>query len=600
MRSRFSIAVLPFTNMSPDPGNEYFSDGITEEILNALTRIAGVHVTARTSSFAFKDRHLDIRDIGRRLGVSHLLEGSVRKSENRVRITAHLVEAGNGYRLWNETWDRELKDIFIVQDEIAARIAERINRDMEPRYRGPEKTVEDLDALDYYLRGNYLMNTWDFGKAGEMTAAFEKAIEIDPELTQAYIGLSGTLTWLGSTGVVPPAEARRRIDKCIRTVLELDPDLPELRTIISGNHFWMEWNIDLALKEIERALELKPSYPDALMYRGLLLAAAGRVEEALDSLFQAERLNPLSNQINFTIGLVYNYTFENEKALHFTNRNIEIFPGWYAQYLVQVESLCRLGRFNEAMEVISTLEKDPSNPLSITELKAYYFASKGDREKAMELVHEMEKSLGRDPMEEPAIFFFLGSIYSILEETGKALDYLELGIENGASPLLFVKVDSTWNKLRNHPRFRNATSRIVYPPDEAPVAGRDKKYRKTALDPSYAENLKAHLDQLMQDQKPWMNPGLNLSDLAELARITNHTLSQLLNEHIGKNFYDYVNNFRLTHFRDLATRPRNQNFTLLSLAYDCGFNSKTTFNAFFKKTMSTTPSEYFRRSQPEG
>lgn len=596
LKSRYSIAVLPFANISPDLENEYFSDGITEEILNALSRIEGLHVTARTSSFAFKNQKLDVREIAEKLNVSLLLEGSIRKSGQMVRITAQLIKAEDGFHLWTETWDRQLKDIFILQDEIAGMIAERVNKDIVPRRTVLKNPVEDLDALDYYLRGNYLLNTWDFTQADNMVSAFEKAIEMNPGFIQAYIGLSGTLTWLGSTGVISPAEAQPRIEHCIEKMLELDSELPEVYTIISGKHFWMEWDIATALKKINRALELKPSYPDALMYRGLLLAAAGQMDHALNSLFRAKRLNPLSNQINFTIGLVYNYTNENEKALEYVERNIEIFPGWYAQYLVQVEALCKTCRYKEAMEVIEMLEKDPSNPLSISELKAYYYASQGETIKSLQLVNEMEKVIGKDPMEEPAIFFFLGSIYSMLQKNKEALDYLELGIQRGATPLLFVKLDSTWDQLRQEPRFLKAVSRIKYPPENQEFSLSVAKYRKATLSKERAAKLDKDLDRIMHEKRPWLNQGLTLSDLSELLDVSPHTSSQLLNEYLGLNFYDYVNMFRLKEFLNQAAKSESKQFTLLSIAYECGFNSKSTFNAFFKRTLGKTPSEYFRQA----
>lgn len=595
MPSRYAIAVLPFTNMSPDRENEYFSDGISEEILNALTRIEGLHVTARTSSFAFKNLNMDVREIGKKLGVSLILEGSIRKSGNMVRITAQLVKASDGFHLWTETWDRELRGIFIVQDEIATTIAERINTGLVPeRKAGTFHTVENLDALDYYLRANYLMHTWDFSQGENMIAGFEKAIGMDPGFTQAYVGLSHCYTWLGSTGHVPPMEAHQRVEEHVAKILSLDPELPDTYAIIAGKNFWIEWDIALALKNIEKALEIKPSFADALSYRGLFLAAAGHIEEALDSLFKAQRLNPLSNQVNYTIGLIYNFTGESRKSLEYTDRNIEISPDWDAQYLTRLESLCRLERFEEAREVIRMVEKDPDTPLSVKELQAWYHASRGEQHLARELVPELEKELVGIPVQAAPSPYFLGSIHLMLGDADKALEYLEMGFQYGATPFLFIRIDTLWDPLRDHPRFQRAVRKIRYPSPGSVRVIPAGKYRRTALDPERAGMLEKSLTRMMQEQKPWLDPGLNASDLAEMLDISGHTLSHLLNEYMGKNFYDYTNAFRLDHFLEIASRPGNRNFTLLALAYESGFNSKTTFNSFFKRILGTTPSGYFK------
>jgi TolB-like protein/AraC-like DNA-binding protein len=589
--SKYSIAVLPFVNMSSDPENEYFSDGIAEEILNALSRIEGLHVTARTSSFAFKNQNMDVREIGKKLDVSLLLEGSLQKAGERVRINTQLIKAADGFRVWTSKWDRELRDIFILQDEIAAVIAEKVNASLKPRSGSSGQPVRNLEALDYYLRGNYLLNTWDFSQGQNMIASFEQAIAMDPGLIQAYVGLSHTYTWLGSTGFVSPPEARAKIEECIHRMQELDPNLPDLYEIIAGKNYWMEWDIGKALENIDRALELKPSFPDALMYKSLFLAAAGKVEEALDFLFQAERLNPMSNQLNFTIGLIYNYTGESLKSIEYIDRNIEINPGWYAQYLTRIESLCRLGRYDESLELIHMLENDPGNPLSIRELKAYYHASRGEAEAALEYVTEIEKDLGGNMLDLIPSSFFLGSINILLKDEDRALDYLEMGMRYGATPFLFIRIDCAWDSLRNHPRFVQAVEKIKYPEESHPPP----KYRKTRLDEKMAEEISIRMQQLMKEDRPWLNSKLNLSDLAEMLDISNHTLSQVLNEHIGKNFYDYLNSFRLEHFLSMTEEDKNRNYTMLSIAYESGFNSKTTFNSYFKRSTGKTPREYFRR-----
>lgn len=592
--SKYSIAVLPFVNMSSDKENEYFSDGITEEIINALSKIEGLHVTARTSSFAFKNQHLDIREIGRCLNVAMILEGSIRKAGGMVRITAQLTGSSNGFHLWSDSWDRELKDIFILQDEIAGLIASKVNSNIGEKPSGGF-ILEDTNALDAYLRANYLLNTWDFSRGREMLMLFQKAIDLDGNLIKAYVGMSHAYTWLGSTGHVPPVEAQQKIEGCIRKVLELDPDLPDVYTLIASKYFWMEWNLKLAHENIDKALLLKPSYPEALMYKALFLAASGRVEEAFDHYFQADRLDPYANQINSGIGMIYCYTNENVKALEYLEKNIRIAPFWDAQYLFKVEALCKLNRFGDAWAEIEAIEGRTNNPLSIADLKAFYFACKGEKNAALQQVEKMKAEYEKGARHGSPDSTFLSQIFLLLGEEDKALDYLERGIEEKASPILFNKINSLWDGVRENPRYIKAMQCVTYPSDKSVKNKLAGKYTKSSLTDQEAARYLDKLEHFMISEKPWLNPTLNLTDLAEQTDITPHTLSMILNEFAQTNYYDYVNGFRLNHFKKICHLKEYKNFTLLSMAYECGFNSKTTFNSFFKKILGVTPNEYYRQ-----
>jgi AraC-like DNA-binding protein len=193
----------------------------------------------------------------------------------------------------------------------------------------------------------------------------------------------------------------------------------------------------------------------------------------------------------------------------------------------------------------------------------------------------------------------LSAIYLLLDEHERALEYLNYGLTRGATPLLFIKIDSLWDGLRDHPRYVNALKNIVFPTDELVGEKSAKKYKKSSLSSHQAKQIEKRLQTFMTAEKPYLNPQLNLSDLAEALDVSTNLLSQLLNEHIGKNFYDYVNAYRLEYFLTLSKAPQYQHFTLLSLAYEAGFNSKTTFNAFFKKSLGTTPSDYLKRGEPQ-
>ncbi|OFX87843.1 MAG: hypothetical protein A2W99_16135 [Bacteroidetes bacterium GWF2_33_16] len=595
MISKYSIAVLPFVNMSSDKENEYFSDGITEEIINALSKIESLHVTARTSSFTFKNQNIDIREIGKKLNVLLILEGSIRKSKNHVRITAQLVNTENGYHLWSDSWDRELKNIFILQDEIAAIIANRIITNVQTEITITSYVVKNTEALDLYLKGTYLFNKLDFREVENAINCFEKSLEIDSGLIRSNIGLCSCYMWLGASGMMNPQDAYQKMEYNINKVLALDKNMPEVYAVIAGKNFWMEWNLPLALKNINKALNLKPSFYDALIQKGMILVTLGNIEEALDSFFRAERINPFAPTINYLIGFVYSLTNENIKALEYINRNIQIGKYWYAQYLAKIEVFCKLKRFDDAWDVIVDLEKDPYNPLSIAELKAYYYASLNKKEETYEQIRIIENELQENLKKgNSTSFYSLSVIHLILGNNAKALDYLESGLEHRAAPFLFIKVENIWDEIRSNPRFINATKKIIFSSDNIITVDIVKKYRKSTLSKKQAALIQKEISTFMENEKLFLNPKLSLYDLAENINISTNQLSQLLNEYMGKNFYDFINTYRLEYFLKLINEPKYKKFTILALAYECGFNSKTTFNLFFKKSLGTTPSDYYK------
>lgn len=593
MISKYSIAILPFVNMSSDKENEYFSDGITEEILNALSKLDGLHVTARTSSFAFKNQMTDVREIGKKLNVALVLEGSIRKYGNLVRITAQLIKTQDGYHLWSETWERELKNVFTVQDEIASLISDKINQDLKPLSNIGSENIENTEALDYYLKGVYLQNKWDYALKEKVIDCFEEAIRLDPTFVQAYIGLSDVYTWLSSTGMVNPQDAYVKNEWCIQKVLELDKENPEIHRIISSKNFWIEWNFPLALKNINVAIEGKPSFPDALMQKGLVLAASGNIEEALDCMFQAIRLDPMSKMVNYTIGFIFHMMGEHQKALGFIDKNLELNPTWDAAYFTKFMALCKLNRFEEALEVMKKLSDNPQT--MSYQYEAYFQAIKGNREEALELVSIMENNVQQEGnTQRPLDASFLSQIFLFLGDTEKALDYLNMGLEQRVSPLLFTRIDSTWDQVRDHPKFKMALEKLKISDDLFHESVKQKKYNKTSVSPEQAKTTLTKADAVMNEKGVYLEPTLTLGDLAELTGVSTNHLSQVLNEVAGKNFYDYVNSFRLQHFLNVYQSKEYKNFTILALAYECGFKSKSTFNTFFRKNMDMTPSEYVK------
>lgn len=303
-----SIAVLPFVNMSPDRENEYFSDGLTEELTNALTQVAGLRVASRTSAFAFKGKEVDAREIGARLGVLLLVEGSVRKLGNRIRVTAQMVDAGNGYHLWSQAFDRTLTDVFALQEEVARAIVAALSVlghgvGAPATVRPPTDVVE---AYTLYLRGRYFILKGDADSLRVALEYFEQALELDPQFALAHAGVAQCWVLSGfEFGELPPLEAMPRGRLAVDRALELDPLLAE-------GHLWRgviallyEYDPVEAEARVTRAIELQPSAVHARIWRSILRSLAGRHDEAIAEALEAERFDPIALRVQFAVGRCY-------------------------------------------------------------------------------------------------------------------------------------------------------------------------------------------------------------------------------------------------------------------------------------------------------
>ena len=297
-RTKKSIAVLPFVSMSSDPENEYFTDGITEEILNALVKFDDLKVTARTSSFVFKGKHEDVREIGRTLDVGAVLEGSVRKAGNRVRITAQLVDTADGYHLFSNSYDRVLEDIFAVQDEIARTIAREL-RVLFPVVgaRTPttvRKPTESSEAYSLYLRGLHYWNQWTPNTTQEALGHFRDALTLDPDFALAYTGVARCYTHLGTSGRLPGEEAYPAAQEAAQRAIELNPEIAESHISLGLVRLFYDWDLAAARSFLERAIELNPGSAEARHWAGTCYTASGHFDELLETAEVAASLDPLS------------------------------------------------------------------------------------------------------------------------------------------------------------------------------------------------------------------------------------------------------------------------------------------------------------------
>ncbi len=351
-----SIAVLPFVNLSPDKETEYFSDGMTDEIMNALVQARGLRVAARTSSFSFKGKDVDAREIGERLKVRTLLEGSVRKAGDRIRITAQLVNAADGYHLWSNTYERTLADVFAVQDELARAIAKALTSKVIPT---ADQTLikpgtDILEAYHHYLRGRFFWNQRTTESFLSAIECFEQAIRLDPGYASAYADMSYCQALLGfdEFGWMPPREAMPKAKAAAVRALELDHNLAEAHTSLALIATLFEWDWATAEREFERSMALGSGPSSGDLWYALFLTAMGRHEEAIRAITQAQARDPLSLSIHLTVGRCLYYAKRYEEALAQINATLRMDTRYIPTYIALARAYIAMGRPPEALRVL--------------------------------------------------------------------------------------------------------------------------------------------------------------------------------------------------------------------------------------------------------
>ncbi len=589
-----SIAILPFVNMSSDPENEYFSDGITEEIINAMTKVEGLKVTARTSSFAFKNKNINIQEIGRQLNVTTLLEGSVRVARDQVRITAQLINVEDGFHFWSETFDRKLEDIFGVQEEVSILIAEKLRENLghfdiaDQLSDGPTMPVE---IYKQYLKGKYYLRKMNKADTETGLAILLEAIKIAPDHPQLHLEMNYGYSFLGAIGSLPAPVAFAKGKPYLDKAIELDSNHPECLFHQGGIYFWKNWDLKNTYQYLFKALEVRPGFSDAHQSIGAALNSEGKFEAAWKYLDTACQLDPFSPMNHYLKGVVLYCQEKFEEANSYFQKSISLEPHFVFAYLLYGGGLLMSGRIEEGMKIYEQIpqiaEADYSKLGALTLGNAFL--------KNWEKVEEGEKKL-KAAMETDAmgrVMFFLILSYTVLGRHEEALALLEKGMKFRVPTIIMAPVEPMLKPLRKYDLFKEMTQLMFGKSELSSFA--PKKYKRSSLKNEEAEEYFNKLNDWMDKEKPYLSPDLSLRNLAKMIDIHPNVLSQLLNERVKKNFSEYVNSYRLETFKSLAKNPANHHLTILALAFDSGFSSKTVFNTYFKKRMGQTPREYWKR-----
>jgi serine/threonine protein kinase/Flp pilus assembly protein TadD len=447
-----SIAVLPFANMSADPEQEYFCDGITEEILNALAKIDCLKVASRTSAFRFKGKGEDIAEVGRQLRVKTVLEGSVRKAGNRIRITAQLIDVANGYHLWSERYDRDISDVFAVQDEISQAItaALRIKLAAVLCDVPARRPTESIDAYNLYLKGMYFNNKRSADGLRRGLECFEQAVAADPEYAPAYAGIGESYGLLLSVGALPPAEAFPKAKAAMLKALDLDDTLANAHSGLGSLLAMYERDWVGAEESFQRALVLNSGDSRVhLSYAVNYLAPRGRLDDALAAVRRALEVDPLSVATGTWLGVVLYYQGRYAEAVAQLRSMIEFDPTFAGAHWRLALAYERLSRFDEAIvEYEKARSLDPDGMFIIAFMGALH-ARLGNRDQALQHLAELEQFSRSRYV--PAMAF--GLIYLALGEMDRALECCAKGYEERSPWLNMLAVDPHFAESRRDPRI---------------------------------------------------------------------------------------------------------------------------------------------------
>jgi len=460
---KIMLAVLPFENLSASPEQDYFSDGLTEEMITQLGRLhpQRLGVIARTSAMTYKGGKKDVSQIGHELGVSYVLEGSVRRDGDQLRITAQLIQVRDQSHLWAETYDRHVRDILAIQQEVAGRIARSLAVELLPSEQSAfaPSSVRSPEAYDAYLKGRYLWNKGTGESLKQSIEYFEQAVGQDPNFALAYAGLADAYHLLATFSILPSREVYPKAKAAALKALELDDSLSEAHTTLGSALFRFDWNWAAAEKSFRRALELNPSSAIAHHDYAWYLVALGRFEEGIAEIKRAQALDPLSPRANVDIGWVYIRTRRFDEAIAHIRRLLEFEPNSVGAQHCLEQAYMHQGQYDQALaearKNLAPLGRSPEEVAALSRSDA----AQGMRTVLRWRLERLQES-ARQRYVSPNS---MAALYAVLDEKDQAFEWLERAYQERDPALVSLKVDPVYDNLRVDRRFAELVRRLDFP-----------------------------------------------------------------------------------------------------------------------------------------
>ena len=451
-----AIAVLPLANMSADPENEYFSDGMTEEIINALSKVPGVHVASRSSCFAFKGKKdVNVRQIGEKLGVTTVLEGSVRKVGNRIRIAAQLVNVDNGYQLWSETYDRQLEDIFAVQDEISRSIVDALKLQLVGSGAAVVAPTKSLDAYTTYLKGRFHFNKFNEIGLRKANDLFQNALLQDPGFARAYAGIADVWCDLADDWVAPD-DAYPRAKSAAERALQRDPELADAMTSIGKVLCWHEWKFAEAVRYVERAVVHSPNNAEAHWVLGTALPVVGRLQDGIAAMRRALELDPLRVEYFGWAARLILYARDYNGAIAQGMETFEIDEAYGRGFVFVGSAYLAMGDAEQALDWFQRGQSLDKAVRSYDAMIVRALAVLGRREEAEEILARLEGESRQHYVR--AEYLAMG--HAAVGNFDGAFGALDRAYQARSAGLIYLHLDPGYDPLRGDPRYKELVQRI--------------------------------------------------------------------------------------------------------------------------------------------
>jgi TolB-like protein/Tfp pilus assembly protein PilF len=459
-----SLAVLPFVNAGANPDAEYFSDGVTESIINSLSQLAQLRVMARSTVFRYKGRESDAQEVGRELGVRAVLLGRVVQLRDRLNIRAELVDIADGTQLWGNQYSRDASDIFAIQEDISSEISAELRLKLTgaERERLKKRYTENTDAFHSYLKGRYHLNKRTTAGLRKAIEHFREAIEFDPTYAMAYAGLADSYTLLGSAGydAPHPLEMMPKAKAAAVKALEIDESLAEAHTSLAFIKFRLDWDWAGAEKEFARAIELNPGSATSHHWYALYLTAMDRQDEAIREIKRAQELDPLSLIIASAVGRVYHFAGQCDQALEEYRKTLEMDPNYGETHFNLGFTYAKKGMYAEAIAELQEAIKLSENRTVMLAVLGHVYAMAGKETQARSVLEQLNELSNRcyvSPLD-------MAIVYTGLREKESTFEWFEKAYLERSGALIYLKVEALYDSLRSEPRFKDLLRRMNLSP----------------------------------------------------------------------------------------------------------------------------------------
>lgn len=590
-----ALAVLPFRNASADKNMEFFSDGITEEIIHALSKIKGLNVISRMSSFAYKDTSKTSKEISDELNVDIIVSGGIRISGNTARISAELIEASNEFQFWSKSFDRQMDNIFAIQDELSLAIAEKL-REHLGHFELSESLVDSYDisveSYKKYLRGRFEIHKLNAPSTERGIKILTEVTKEAPNFPHAFLDINQAYSYLGTMGILPASHAFMQAQPFLERAIAIAPNLAETQLNLAWIACWQRWDFNATFDHLNNALQIKPTDRIYLTISNSL-AIQGKFKAAHKYLDKALLLEPLYAMHLHFRGFIHYLEEDYDNAIFNCKRSLTLQSTIPFPHLTIGLAHALKGETDTALAYFNSLDQELFQDLTKLGGTALTHAVAGNKEESFLAIEDLQAHMEDEHM--GSALFFLIMTHVQLGAFDQAAELMEKGIEMHLPNMLLLFTEPCMKPMHYHATYLK-WKKVLFA-DLGSIRIQDHNYQTPYFGKNSLESIKKRLQNHMDVEQPYLDPDLTLTKLADQIDLTGNQLSQLLNVGLAQNFSEFVNRYRVEAFKTLVMQPKMQHLTILAIAYESGFNSKTVFNTFFKKVTGITPKSFWKQVQ---